>query len=55
MREGLNHLAVNVAKGAGGALWGAASVVGRAVPSERRAVGCAELRPVGGAGGEPCR
>ncbi|MDT5165975.1 MAG: diacylglycerol O-acyltransferase / wax synthase, partial [Mycobacterium sp.] len=30
MREGLNHLAVNVAKGAGGALWGAASMVGRA-------------------------
>ena len=31
MREGLNNLAVNVAKGAGGALWGAASAVGRAV------------------------
>ncbi|HXS85269.1 MAG TPA: wax ester/triacylglycerol synthase family O-acyltransferase [Mycobacterium sp.] len=31
MREGLNNLAVNLAKGAGGALWGAASAVGRAV------------------------
>ncbi|WP_343574029.1 wax ester/triacylglycerol synthase family O-acyltransferase [Mycobacterium sp.] len=31
MREGLNNLAVNVVKGAGGALWGAASVVGRTV------------------------
>jgi diacylglycerol O-acyltransferase / wax synthase len=31
MREGLNNLAVNVAKGAGGALLGAASVIGRAV------------------------
>jgi len=31
MREGLNNLALNVAKGAGGALWGAASAVGRAV------------------------
>ena len=31
MREGLNQLPVNVAKGAGGALWGAASMVGRAV------------------------
>ena len=30
MREGLNNLAVNVAKGAGNALWGAASVFGRA-------------------------
>ena len=31
MREGLNDLAVNVVKGAGGVLWGAASVVGRTV------------------------
>ncbi|WIM89522.1 wax ester/triacylglycerol synthase family O-acyltransferase [Candidatus Mycobacterium wuenschmannii] len=31
MREGFNNLAVHVAKGAGGALWGAASAVGRAV------------------------
>src|SRR6201746_702433 len=31
MREGFNNLPVNVAKGAGGALWGAASMVGRAV------------------------
>lgn len=31
MREGLNNLPVTVAKGAGGALWGAASIVGRVV------------------------
>jgi diacylglycerol O-acyltransferase / wax synthase len=31
MREGFNNLPVNVVKGAGGALWGAASVVGRVV------------------------
>ena len=31
MREGLNQLPVNVAKGAGGALWSAAAMLGRAV------------------------
>src|SRR5580693_3977129 len=38
MREGLNHLAANVVYGAGGALWGAASMVGRAVANPARAV-----------------
>src|SRR6202142_2911466 len=38
MREGLNNLAANVAYGAGGALWGAASMVGRAVANPGRAV-----------------
>jgi diacylglycerol O-acyltransferase len=38
MREGLNHLAANVVYGAGGALWGAASMVGRAVANPGRAV-----------------
>jgi diacylglycerol O-acyltransferase / wax synthase len=38
MREGLNNLAANVVYGAGGALWGAASMVGRAVANPGRAV-----------------
>ena len=38
MREGLNNLAANVVYGAGGALWGAASMVGRAVVNPGRAV-----------------
>src|SRR5277367_5230320 len=38
MREGLNHLAANMVYGAGGALWGAASMVGRAVANPGRAV-----------------
>ena len=38
MREGLNNLPLNVAKGAGGALWGAASVLGRAVSRPSAAV-----------------
>jgi diacylglycerol O-acyltransferase / wax synthase len=38
MREGLNHLAANVVYGAGGALWGAASIVGRAVANPGKAV-----------------
>src|SRR5271168_2916880 len=38
MREGLNHLAANVVYGAGGALWGAASMLGRAVANPGRAV-----------------
>jgi WS/DGAT/MGAT family acyltransferase len=38
MREGLNNLPVNVAKGAGGALLGVASVVGRAVSRPSAAV-----------------
>ena len=38
MREGLNNLAANVVYGAGGALWGAASMVGRAVANPARAV-----------------
>ncbi|HYY01088.1 MAG TPA: wax ester/triacylglycerol synthase family O-acyltransferase [Mycobacterium sp.] len=38
MREGLNNLAANVIYGAGGALWGAASMLGRAVANPGRAV-----------------
>src|ERR1700728_3612911 len=38
MREGLNNLAANMVYGAGGALWGAASMVGRAVANPGRAV-----------------
>ena len=38
MREGLNNLAANVVYGAGGALWGAASMLGRAVVNPGRAV-----------------
>src|SRR5271156_851671 len=38
MREGLNNLPANVVYGAGGALWGAASMVGRAVANPGRAV-----------------
>jgi len=38
MREGLNNLAANVVYAAGGALWGAASMVGRAVANPGRAV-----------------
>jgi diacylglycerol O-acyltransferase / wax synthase len=38
MREGLNNLAVNVAKGAGGALLGAATAIGRAVTRPSAAV-----------------
>jgi diacylglycerol O-acyltransferase len=39
MREGLNNLPVNVINGAGRALWGAASMVGRAVANPGSAVG----------------
>jgi diacylglycerol O-acyltransferase / wax synthase len=38
MREGLNNLPANVVYGAGGVLWGAASMVGRAVANPARAV-----------------
>jgi diacylglycerol O-acyltransferase / wax synthase len=38
MREGFNHLAANVVYGAGGALWGAASMLGRAVANPGKAV-----------------
>ncbi|HXO83554.1 MAG TPA: wax ester/triacylglycerol synthase family O-acyltransferase, partial [Mycobacterium sp.] len=38
MREGLNHLPANVIYGAGGALWGAASMLGRAVVNPGKAV-----------------
>jgi diacylglycerol O-acyltransferase / wax synthase len=38
MREGLNNLAANVVYGAGGVLWGAASMVGRAVANPGGAV-----------------
>src|ERR1700748_3373629 len=38
MREGLNHLPANVIYGAGGALWGAASMLGRAVGNPGKAV-----------------
>jgi diacylglycerol O-acyltransferase len=38
MREGLNNLPASVVYGAGGALWGAASMVGRAVANPGRAV-----------------
>jgi WS/DGAT/MGAT family acyltransferase len=38
MREGLNHLPINVVNGARGALWGAALMVGRAVANPGAAV-----------------